>query len=60
VPHLCLDYGEEITIDSRLAAAVCPKCGLTDVVEMLQLEGVKYPKCGNAGFFKDGDFLGIS
>jgi predicted RNA-binding Zn-ribbon protein involved in translation (DUF1610 family) len=60
VPHLCLDCGSEVKIDSRLEAKNCPECGSTTVVDTFCLEDVKCPKCDDGKFILDSDFYCIS
>lgn len=57
VPHLCLNCGNEVKIDSRLESKKCPECGSTSVVDTFTLEDVKCPKC-DGGKFVRGNILG--
>jgi DNA-directed RNA polymerase subunit RPC12/RpoP len=58
-PHLCLNCGNEVKIDSRFEPS-CPGCGSTKVVGTFCLEEVKCPKCDNGKFFLDKEFRCIS
>lgn len=59
-PHLCLNCGSEVTIDSRQESKTCPECGSVNVVETVSLEGVKCPQCKDQNFIQDDDFHCIS
>jgi len=45
VPHLCLEYGTESKIDSRIDPQVCPHCSSESIVDSFNLNGVDCPKC---------------
>jgi DNA-directed RNA polymerase subunit RPC12/RpoP len=60
VPHLCLNCGNEVNIDSRIEPAKCPDCNSANVVDTFRLEGVKCPKCDGGHFVRDNDFHCIS
>jgi DNA-directed RNA polymerase subunit RPC12/RpoP len=60
VPHLCLNCGNEVKIDSRKEPKNCPECSSTNVVRTFRLEGVKCPNCDNGNFTRDTDFHRIS
>ena len=60
VPHLCLSCGEEIRIDSRQQAKVCPKCDSTNIVDTCSLQNVKCPKCEDGRLLRDDDFHRVS
>lgn len=60
VPHLCLDCGKEVKIDSRLEQQVCPKCKSTRVFDTYELEGVGCPKCREGRFNQEEGICGIS
>lgn len=59
-PHLCLDCGQEVKIDSRLEQKACPKCNSTRVVDTYKLGGVECPKCKKGQFVQDRDYFCIS
>ena len=59
-PHLCLNCGNEVKIDSRLEPQKCPECGSASVIGTFCLEGVKCPKCDDGQFVVDNDFYCIS
>lgn len=60
VPHICLDCGNEVKIDSRLETKACPKCRSSKVVETYELSGVECPKCGEGRFKQDEGIVAIS
>lgn len=60
VPHLCLDCGKQVKIDSRLEAKVCPKCRSVKVVETYELDGVECPKCRKGKFEQEEGIHAIS
>ena len=59
-PHLCLDCGKEVKIDSRLEQKACPKCKSTRVVDTYELDGVECPNCKKGQFAQDRDYFCIS
>ncbi|MCA9099443.1 MAG: hypothetical protein KDA36_13695 [Planctomycetaceae bacterium] len=60
VPHLCLDCGKEVKIDSRLEQKVCSKCKSARVAETYVLNGVECPKCREGRFNQDEGIVAIS
>jgi predicted RNA-binding Zn-ribbon protein involved in translation (DUF1610 family) len=59
-PHLCLNCGDEVKIDSREQSKNCPKCGSTNVVDTFALDNVKCPKCEDGRFVRDSNLGSIS
>ena len=59
-PHLCLQCGNTVKIDSRLESKVCPDCNSENVVGTFGLEGVKCPQCDDGHFMRDNEFYCLS
>jgi DNA-directed RNA polymerase subunit RPC12/RpoP len=60
LPHLCLDCGEEVKVDSRAPSAECPKCSGSQMVGSFHLEGQRCPFCKGGVFARDPEFFAIS
>lgn len=59
-PHLCLDCGKEVLIDSRVSGRHCPDCESKKIIDTFLLEGVACPTCKTGRFQKDPKYFAIS
>jgi hypothetical protein len=54
VPHLCLDCGKTLMVDSRKPRRTCPTCRSRKIVSRWQLEGKRCPQCKQGHFAETG------
>lgn len=59
-PHLCLNCGEEVNVDSRAPVHTCPKCEDEALVSKFRLDGKQCPFCKKGFLMEDQDFRLIS
>jgi DNA-directed RNA polymerase subunit RPC12/RpoP len=59
-PHLCLDCGNELTIDSRSPVTSCARCLGTRVIDVFELDGRSCPYCKKGCFVADPNWHPIS
>lgn len=61
LPHLCLNCGHDVVVDSRSSKRICPDCGSDKVTEAFLLENVVCPTCRKGKFhLDDPSFQAIS
>jgi len=59
-PHLCLDCGTELMIDSRDPRDTCPGCGSRIISDCLDLDGKPCPGCKSGRLRRDPDWFAVS
>ena len=59
-PHICLDCGKRLLIDSREPIHKCPQCRSRNMVGTFNLDGQRCPMCKVGIFVRDPDFLRVS
>jgi hypothetical protein len=59
-PHLCLECGEELKVDSRAPTDHCVSCASKNIVHLYALAGKRCPKCKLGIYAIDPDFFAIS
>jgi len=59
-PHLCLDCGEDLKVDSRAPTDHCGRCNSKNIVHQFALAGKRCPKCKLGIYATDPNFRVIS
>ena len=60
VPHLCLNCGHEVLVDSRGSKRICPDCNSAKVIKAFLLDQRDCPTCKNGKFLWDPSCQAIS
>jgi DNA-directed RNA polymerase subunit RPC12/RpoP len=59
-PHLCLECGTHVMVDSQAPDTHCVQCGSGNIVDLFRLEGHRCPACKLGVFTLDPHFVAIS
>jgi hypothetical protein len=60
LPHLCLNCGHDVVVDSRSSKRICPDCDSDKVIEAFLLDQRDCPTCKNGKFLWDPSYQAIS